>query len=136
MEYLFNELSFNQSNNQILFHKSFDLVNSLVNRHADFINETKNFNTAKFNSSVKIDNKLIGIGQKTFIVAEAGLNHNGSFDIAKNLIDNSKKVQSELIKEFGTDIIDISGGLETSGLKDISKIEIFLNKIKNLNDEA
>ena len=34
------------------------------------------------------------------------------------------------------DIIDISGGLETSGLKDISKIEIFLNNIKNLNDEA
>ena len=33
------------------------------------------------------------------------------------------------------DIIDISGGLETSGLKDISKIEIFLNKIKNLNNE-
>ena len=31
------------------------------------------------------------------------------------------------------DIIDISGGLETSGLKDISKIEIFLNKLKNLN---
>jgi phosphoribosylanthranilate isomerase len=30
------------------------------------------------------------------------------------------------------DIIDISGSLETSGLKDISKIEIFLNKIKNL----
>ena len=30
------------------------------------------------------------------------------------------------------DIIDISGALETSGLKDISKIEIFLNKIKNL----
>ena len=34
------------------------------------------------------------------------------------------------------DIIDISGGLETSGYKDISKIEIFLNKIKNLNDET
>ena len=33
------------------------------------------------------------------------------------------------------DIIDISGGLETSGIKDISKIEIFLNKIKNLNYE-
>ena len=33
-------------------------------------------------------------------------------------------------------IIDISGGLETSGLKDISKIEIFLNKIKNLNNET
>ena len=34
------------------------------------------------------------------------------------------------------DIIDISGGLETSGLKDISKREIFLNKIKNLNNET
>ena len=34
------------------------------------------------------------------------------------------------------DIIDISGGLETSGLKDIIKIETFLNKIKNLNNET
>ena len=33
------------------------------------------------------------------------------------------------------DIIDISGGLETSGLKDFSKIEIFLNKIKNFKNE-
>ena len=33
------------------------------------------------------------------------------------------------------DIIDISGGLETSGFKDISKIEVFLNKIKKLNNE-
>ena len=32
-------------------------------------------------------------------------------------------------------IIDISGGLETAGLKDISKIELFLNKIKILNNE-
>ena len=34
------------------------------------------------------------------------------------------------------DIIDISGGLETDGLKDIYKIEIFLNKIKNLKNET
>ena len=34
------------------------------------------------------------------------------------------------------DIIDISGGLETSGLKDVSKIEIFLNKIKKLKNET
>ncbi len=34
------------------------------------------------------------------------------------------------------DIVDISGGLETSGLKDISKINFFLNKIKKINDEA
>ena len=50
----------------------------------------------------------------------------GNIQINDNL-ENFKKI---------ADIIDISGGLETSGLKDISKIEIFLNNIKNLNDEA
>jgi phosphoribosylanthranilate isomerase len=34
------------------------------------------------------------------------------------------------------DIIDISGGVETSGVKDVSKIEIFLKKIKKINDET
>jgi phosphoribosylanthranilate isomerase len=34
------------------------------------------------------------------------------------------------------DIIDISGGVETSGVKDVFKIEIFLNKIKKINDET
>ena len=42
-------------------------------------------------------------------------------------LENFKKI---------ADIIDISGGVETSGLKDISKIEIFLKKIKQLNNEA
>ena len=34
------------------------------------------------------------------------------------------------------DIIDISGGLETFGLKDISKIDIFLKKMQNLDNET
>ena len=34
------------------------------------------------------------------------------------------------------DIIDISGGLETSGIKDKSKIDIFLNKIEQLKNET
>jgi phosphoribosylanthranilate isomerase len=50
----------------------------------------------------------------------------GNIQINDNL-ENYKKI---------ADIIDISGGLETSGLKDISKIEIFLNKIKLLNNET
>ena len=33
------------------------------------------------------------------------------------------------------DIIDISGGLETSGEKDISKINIFLKNLNKLNDK-
>ncbi len=41
-------------------------------------------------------------------------------------LDNYKKI---------ADIIDISGGVETSGIKDISKIEIFLKKINKVNYE-
>ena len=48
----------------------------------------------------------------------------GNIQLNDNL-ENYKKI---------ADIIDISGGLETSGLKDISKIEIFLNKVKDLNN--
>ena len=42
------------------------------------------------------------------------------------------------LEKYGkiADIIDISGGLETSGLKDISKIEIFLDKVKNFKNET
>ena len=42
-------------------------------------------------------------------------------------LENCKKI---------ADIIDISGGLETSGIKDFSKIEIFLNKIKQMKNET
>ena len=42
-------------------------------------------------------------------------------------LENFKKI---------ADIIDISGGVETSGLKDISKLEIFLQNIKKIKDET
>ena len=44
------------------------------------------------------------------------------------------KDQLDKFKEIA-DIIDISGGLETSDKKDISKIDVFLNKVKKINDE-
>ena len=42
-------------------------------------------------------------------------------------LENYKKI---------ADIIDISGGLETSGIKDKSKIDIFLNKVEQVQNEA
>ncbi|MDA8721396.1 phosphoribosylanthranilate isomerase [Candidatus Pelagibacter bacterium] len=50
----------------------------------------------------------------------------GNIQVNDNL-DNYKKI---------ADIIDISGGLETSGIKDKSKIDIFLNKVEQLNNET
>ena len=42
-------------------------------------------------------------------------------------LENYKKI---------ADIIDISGGLETSGVKDKSKIDIFLNKVEQAKNET
>ena len=50
----------------------------------------------------------------------------GNIQVNDNL-ENYKKI---------ADIIDISGGLETSGVKDKSKIDIFLNKIKQVHNET
>ena len=47
--------------------------------------------------------------------------------IAGNILVNDNLENYKKI----ADIIDISGGLETSGVKDKSKIDIFLNKVKN-----
>ncbi|MBU3154823.1 N-acetylneuraminate synthase [Clostridium estertheticum] len=37
----------------------------------------------------KIENKVIGDGNRTFIIAEAGVNHNGDIEIAKQLVDKA-----------------------------------------------
>ena len=50
----------------------------------------------------------------------------GNIQINDNL-ENYKKI---------ADIIDISGGLETSGVKDKSKIDMFLNKIEQVHNET
>ena len=38
---------------------------------------------------VKIANKMVGDGYPCFIIAEIGINHNGSVDLAKKMIDNN-----------------------------------------------
>ena len=47
---------------------------------------------------VKIDDRLIGDGHPTFIVAEIGINHNGDLDIAKQLIDVAKWAGADAVK--------------------------------------
>ena len=79
------------------------------------------FDSKGYEKSISFDHQLI---KNLKINKELMLA--GNIQIEDNLED---------FKEI-VDIIDISGGLETSGLKDISKINTFLNKIKKINDEA
>lgn len=47
---------------------------------------------------IKIKNKQIGNGKPCFIIAEAGVNHNGSLELAKKLVDEAKKAGADAIK--------------------------------------
>ena len=79
------------------------------------------FDSKGYEKSMSFDHSLI-----------QNVNFNKEVMLAGNIQINDNL---ENFREIA-DIIDISGGLETSGFKDISKIEIFLNKIKNLNNET
>ena len=79
------------------------------------------FDSKGYEKSMAFDHKLIDkikIDKPLMIAGNIQPNDN---------LENYKKI---------ADIIDISGGLETSGLKDKSKIDIFLNKIEQVNNEA
>jgi len=47
---------------------------------------------------IKIGKKIIGENQPCFIIAEAGVNHNGKLKLAKKLIDAAKKAGADAVK--------------------------------------
>jgi phosphoribosylanthranilate isomerase len=79
------------------------------------------FDSKGYEKSLAFDHKLIQEIKisKPIMIA-------GNIQVDDDL-ENYKKI---------ADIRDISGGLETSGLKDKSKINIFLNKVQQINYET
>lgn len=89
---------FHYSDIQILFAKGVDLAELISSDHYSKninIREEYKFN---FNNVVNISGKLIGDGHKSFIIAEAGLNHNGDMGIAKELICKAKEAGCDAVK--------------------------------------
>ena len=79
------------------------------------------FDSKGYEKSMAFDHELIRkikINKPIMIAGDIQINDH---------LENYKKI---------ADIIDISGGLETSGVKDKSKIDIFLNKIKQVHNET
>ena len=79
------------------------------------------FDSKGYEKSMSFDHSLIEkvkINKPLMIAGNIQVNDN---------LDNYKKI---------ADIIDISGGLETSGIKDKSKIDIFLNKVEQKKNET
>ena len=54
--------------------------------------------TLSFNKEIIIESKIISERNQTFIVAEAGVNHNGNMDLAKNMIDAAVDAGVDAVK--------------------------------------
>ena len=50
------------------------------------------------NEKIKIGNRFIGSGEPVYIIAEIGINHNGSLDLAKKLIDGAVFAGCDAVK--------------------------------------
>ena len=97
--------------------------NNDINKYKQYLDVTDIylFDSKGYEKSLSFDHSLIkNLNVKRDLMLA------GDISIDDNL-ENYKKIAN---------IIDISGGLETSGLKDNSKIEIFLNKLKLVNNET
>ena len=62
----------------------------LTDKYRKFYSEQKSELNVNLNNKVKTKDVKIGEANKTFIIAEIGLNHNGDIKIAKKLIDDTK----------------------------------------------
>jgi len=90
------------------------------------------YNTINMHS-IKIGNKFIGKNNPVFIIAEAGVNHNGRLDLALKLINAAKKAGADAIK-FQTfkaeDVVTTQGEMTEYQKKNIGKSESQLEMIK------
>lgn len=98
---------------------------------------------------IKIKDRLIGKGAPCFIIAEAGVNHNGSLELAKKLIDVAKDAGADAVKfqTFKAEKLltknarkanyqkETTGG-EESQYEMIKKLEFSENEFKELAEYA
>jgi len=98
------------------------------------------------NSSDVVKHKSFADVTDIYLFDSKGYEKSQSFDhkLIENIELNKELMLAGNIKfddnlkdyEKIADFIDLSGGLETSGLKDTSKIEIFLNNLNNIKNET
>ena len=89
---------YNYADSQILFHKAFDTVAIICEKSSSYTQTIRKVSPIELNPIVSIKDKKIGDTEKAYIIAEAGLNHNGSLSLAKELIHAAKKTNCDAVK--------------------------------------
>ena len=102
---------------------------------------------------IKIGNKWIGKGESCFIIAEAGVNHNGNVNLAREMIDVAKDAGTDAVKfqsfkaenvvtqnaekaEYQKETIGIEEKEEESQYTMIKKLELAEEDFKELAEYA
>ena len=83
---------------QVLWLKACDLADLLTGKFSEFTQVKRKQYTATLNQEVSLDGKVVGDGHKPYIIAEAGLNHNGSLEMAFQLVDEACSAGCDAIK--------------------------------------
>jgi len=84
---------------------------------------------------LKIGKKKIGIDSPAFIIAEAGINHNGELKIAKKLIDSAKLCNVDAVK-FQTFTADDLASSKSNYYKLFKKVELSESDFGEISDYA
>ena len=89
---------FNYADSQVLFHKAFDTVAILCEKESSYTQVIRQTPQCVLNKSITINNRKVGKGEPAYIIAEAGLNHNGSLKLAKQLVDAAIEAGCDAVK--------------------------------------
>jgi len=140
---------FNYTDTQVLYTKAFDLVESLTSdRHESFQN-IKNQSSTQFNKIIDLNGRKIGDNFSPYIIAEAGMNHNGDLNLGKKLIDAAINTGCDAIK-FQTflpnsrvsskvksvDFVETTDGIEETMFDMFSRLSMPFSEQKQLFEYA
>lgn len=89
---------FNYADSQILFLKAFDIADLLTNQYSELTRVKRKQYAVELNRSLSFNGKPVGEGHYPYIIAEAGLNHNGSLDLAFKLVDLAVETGCDAVK--------------------------------------
>ena len=82
---------------QILFAKAIDLADRLYSKTAR-LNRTNKRKALSFSNKIQLAGREVGADEPVYIIAEIGLNHNGSLERAKKLIDEAASAGCDAAK--------------------------------------
>ena len=83
------------------------------------------------NNTVRISDRLVGEHQPVFVIAEIGINHNGSVEIAKKLIDAASLAgfdEYRVLRQETVPRVDSLGSTYPGDVKNLFHIQVAVSR--------